>query len=204
MRIMSRKANAFVSGTAILMVFASGALAHPGHAVQELSGNLFLAGMLHPLTGFDHLLAMLAVGLWSALTHTSLRQAILTPVCFLVLLLIGALMGLAGIHLPGVEPMIMASLLVLGLLVASRQSMPTWLGFAMVGFFALFHGLAHAMELPHGGGAMLYVAGFMATTFVLQVLGLFAGFQLKRYSTWISGALGAGIAAYGAMLFVGI
>lgn len=114
------------------------------------------------------------------------------------------MMGMAGVRLPGVEPMIMASLLVLGLLVASRTVLRGWVSYALIGFFALFHGLAHGMELPYNGNAMTFVAGFMTTTFALHLIGLFAGFQLKRYNKWIPGALGAGVAAYGAILFVGM
>lgn len=115
------------------MLFSGAALAHPGHLGHELPGSMFAAGFWHPLTGFDHLLAMLAVGMWSALTHHTARQAVWLPVMFLALLFAGAMMGMAGVRLPAVEPVIMVSLLVLGLLVASRKAVQGWAGFALVG-----------------------------------------------------------------------
>src|SRR5690606_29236391 len=130
------------AGAIGLPLISTTALAHPGHG-QEVVGNMFVAGLLHPLAGFDHLLAMLAVGMWAALTHNNIRQAVWTPASFMALLMIGALAGIIGSSLPAVEPMIMASLFVLGLLLASRISLSSWAGFALVGFFAVFHGIAH-------------------------------------------------------------
>lgn len=180
-----------------LLAFSAAALAHPGH---EIGGELFFTGLLHPLTGFDHLLAMLAVGLWSALTHSSFRRAILTPIAFLALLLAGALLGLSGVSLPAIEPIIMASLLILGLLVATRLSMPTWAGVALIGFFALFHGLAHGSEMSITSGAAAFVAGFMLTTFALHLTGMATGFALKKHGLRFTQIAGAGIAAYGVSL----
>ena len=132
MKAMSKRAM-LGSGAAALMLFSGAALAHPGHLGHELPGSMFAAGFWHPLTGFDHLLAMLAVGMWSALTHHTARQAVWLPVMFLALLFAGAMMGMAGVRLPAVEPVIMVSLLVLGLLVASRKAVQGWAGFALVG-----------------------------------------------------------------------
>ncbi|KDS77003.1 HupE/UreJ family protein [Bordetella bronchiseptica] len=202
MKAMSKRAM-LGSGAAALMLFSGAALAHPGHLGHELPGSMFAAGFWHPLTGFDHLLAMLAVGMWSALTHHTARQAVWLPVMFLALLFAGAMMGMAGVRLPAVEPVIMVSLLVLGLLVASRKAVQGWAGFALVGGFALFHGLAHGMELPGSEGALGFVAGFMLATLGLHLAGLFAGFRLKHWNLWLSRALGMGIAGYGALLFVG-
>lgn len=181
-----------------LALVSTTVLAHPGH---EIPGNMFLSGLSHPFTGIDHLFAIFAVGLWSALTHDNLRSAIWTPVSFLALLLIGALLGMAGVHLPAIEPIIMASLLVLGLLVASRISLPNWAGASLVGFFALFHGIAHGSELPVGGSATAFILGFMLSTFTLHVTGLTAGFTLKNKGLWLTRVAGAGIAAYGIALF---
>lgn len=161
-----RATNVFVARVLGLALVSTAALAHPGH---ELPGNMLMEGLTHPLTGVDHLLAMFAVGLWSALAHENIRTAIWTPVSFLCLLLIGALLGMAGLSLPAIEPIIMASLMVLGLLVASRISLPNWTGAALAGFFALFHGIAHGAELPVGGSAVLYIIGFMLATFALHL-----------------------------------
>lgn len=197
-RTLFRAAGFYAVGTIGFALMSGAALAHPGHAV---SNNVFLDGLLHPLTGFDHLLAMLAVGMWAALTHKDIRHAIWTPVSFLCLLFVGALIGLTGASLPPIEPMIMASLFVLGLLLAIRVSMPAWASAALVGFFALFHGMAHGSELAAGASAAPFIAGFMLSTFALHAIGLAGGFALKQHGQWLTRIAGTGIAAYGVVLF---
>jgi urease accessory protein len=193
--------NPVLAAGALLSCAAAPALAHPGHALHlHATGEMFLAGVLHPLTGLDHLLAMLAVGLWAALTHKEPRQALWTPASFLILLLVGALLGIGGVRLPAVEPIIMASLLVLGLLVAGRASLPRWGASALVGFFAIFHGLAHGAELPQDQGAAMFITGFMLSTLCLHLAGLGLGYALKRRGTVLTGLTGAGIAGYGLAL----
>ena len=193
----SRSTSLFIACSSSLVLFSSTAFAHPGH---EASTSMLMSGLLHPLTGYDHFFAMLAVGLWCALTQKTVRRAMWAPICFLGLLLIGALAGMSGLGLPALEPIIMVSLLVLGLLVATRVSMPTWAGAAIVGFFALFHGVAHGSELPLGGSAAAFIGGFMLTTFALHLSGLAAGFALKHRDIWLTRFAGAGIALYGAGL----
>lgn len=200
-KTLIRKSGLLIAHASVLALVSGAALAHPGH---EVSANMFVSGLIHPLTGLDHLLAMLAVGLWSALSHQTVRQALWTPVSFLCLLLVGALAGIAGLNLPAVEPIIMASLLVLGLLVASRVTLPNWAGSALVGFFALFHGMAHGAELPHAANPAYFVAGFMLATLALLLIGLFAGFSLKQRQAWLPRIAGAGIAAYGVALLTAI
>ena len=204
MKVFTKKAAALGASIAALMLLANTVYAHPGHLGDHEITHLFTHGVTHPLTGVDHLLVMLAVGIWSALTHKTLREAIALPFMFAGLLLMGAVLGMVGLSLPAVEPMIMASLLVLGLLVASQFTMKSSYSFALVGVFALFHGLAHGMELPQSNGAMAFIAGFMVTTLALHLAGLFMGFKLKAQGKWLSRLLGAGIAGYGAFLFVGL
>jgi len=199
-RIALRRTAGIVAAWALT---AGVALAHPGHP-PGTGHDAFSAGLLHPLTGFDHLCAMLAVGLWAALTHQGLRQALWTPASFLVLLLAGALAGMAGLHPPAIEPVIMASLLVLGLLIAGRRTMGTGAGAALAGFFAVFHGIAHGAELSPGDSAAAFIAGFMLTTCALHAVGLAAGFAMKRSGAWPARLAGAGIAAYGLALFAGV
>lgn len=153
----------------------------------------FMAGLLHPLTGSDHLAAMLAVGLWSALAARGRRDLVAAPLAFAGMLLAGALAGLAGATLPGVEPMIAASLLVIGLLLAARLRLPTAAGAALVGGFALFHGIAHGGELA-GAAAM---AGMVLATAALHALGLAAGWAL-RARDGVARLAGAGVALFGA------
>jgi len=204
---MSNRANLHTVGTFFLrtlvaLAVPSVVLAHPGH--EHLSNDMFSIGVMHPLTGLDHLFAMFAVGLWAALTHTNIRGAIWTPLSFLCWLLIGGILGVVGVSLPAIEPMIMASLFVFGLLVLSRISIPRWAGVMLVGLFAVFHGIAHGSELPASGNAVTFLAGFMLTTLILHVTGLAAGFMLKNHNVWLTRVAGAGIATYGLFLLIPI
>lgn len=187
-----------------LTLFSQLALAHPGHIGDHDVYHMLMHGFEHPLTGVDHLLAMLAVGIWSALTHKTLREAIALPFVFVALLLIGASLGLVGMTLPAVEPMIIASLLVLGLLIAGQVTIKNSYSYMLVGLFALFHGLAHGMELPQGHGAAAFIVGFVTTTLALHLVGLWTGFKVKTHSKWFSRALGLGIAGYGTFLLAGV
>ena len=152
------------------------AAAHTGaDAVAQHGG--FLAGLMHPLAGPDHLAAMLAVGCWSALTA---RQVWLAPLAFACMLLLGASAGLAGLALPAVEPMIVASLLVLGLLVATRQALPAAAAAALVAGFALFHGIAHGHELAGAAAPWTPLAGMTLATLALHLAGIALGRRLRR------------------------
>ncbi|VVD64105.1 urease accessory protein UreJ [Pandoraea cepalis] len=182
-----------------LLAASSLALAHPGHPGHDAAGS-FVAGFVHPLTGADHLCAMIVVGLWSALTS---KRVWLAPLAFVAMLAAGGLLGMAyGAGLPGVEPMIAVSLLVLGLMLATRAKLPGAAGAAVVGAFAIFHGVAHGAELPAEASAMHYMAGFLLATGVLHSLGIVAGVALRRRTAWLPRVLGAGVLAYGAALLV--
>ncbi|MFC4277830.1 HupE/UreJ family protein [Achromobacter aloeverae] len=186
---------------ALLALFAAGAArAHPGHEhVAEAAGWAASAteGFLHPLTGADHLCAMIVLGVWSALTS---RRAWLAPLAFASVLLLGALLGLARVPLPAVEPMIAVSLLVLGLLTATRARLPEVAGALVAGGFALFHGHAHGYELPETAIALPYIAGFMVATVALHAAGIAAGLALRSRGAWLARATGLGVAAYGVLL----
>lgn len=186
--------------TGLALLAASGvALAHPGHPGHDAAGS-FVAGFVHPLTGADHLCAMIVVGLWSALTS---KRVWLAPLAFVAMLAAGGLLGMSyGAGLPGVEPMIAVSLLVLGLMLATRAKLPSGVGAAVVGAFAIFHGVAHGAELPAEASAMHYLAGFLLATGVLHCLGIVAGVALRHRTAWLPRVLGAGVLAYGASLLV--
>ncbi|NDY90067.1 HupE/UreJ family protein [Ideonella livida] len=151
-------------------------------------------GLLHPLTGVDHLVAMVAVGVWSALTARSAQWT--APLGFVAMLLLGACLAAAGLSLPAVEPMIAVSVLVMGLLVAARRVVPGTAGLALVGTFALFHGAAHGAELS--GAAAL--AGMVLTTVALQAAGLGLGTLMRRGHRGLSTLAGLGSAAWGLSL----
>lgn len=193
--------------TAVAITFAlcsSVAFAHPGVPGHTAEGALF-TGFLHPFTGADHLLAMVAVGVWSALVSRSVREALWAPVAFVALMVVGALLGTGAMALqPMVEPMIAASLLVFGLLIASRVQMPTWIGALLCGGFALFHGYAHGAEYPAEALAMFpyFVSGFAVATALLHAAGIGAGVALKTSLTWLARLSGMGVALYGTGLLV--
>lgn len=160
---------------ALLSLFATSvAFAHPGH-VESAS---FMDGFLHPLTGFDHLLAMLAVGLWSASLHkhASVKQLLALPAAFVAFLLLGVVFGNQHTALPAVEPMIAASLLVLGIAAGIGRQIPQAAAFGIVALFATFHGYAHGAEL---GGNLAAIAGITLATALLHVSGI--GLGLNTY-----------------------
>ncbi|MDR0736061.1 MAG: HupE/UreJ family protein [Zoogloeaceae bacterium] len=180
----------------LLSLTAFGALAHTGH--EDAPG--FVAGFMHPLTGADHLMAMLAVGIWSAMTT---RRIWVAPLSFASLLLIGALLGLAGLHFPAVEPMIAASLLVLGLLLVSQARLPLMAGALLTGAFALFHGAAHGAELG-SNSPLAAIAGMVLGTALIHIAGLLLGrLLLARHVLWARVAGGC-ITIFGAVLLTGV
>jgi urease accessory protein len=191
---MTRRLLAAPAAFAALVLPAL-AFAHAGDAPHDHGVSLgFSAGFLHPFTGLDHLAAMLAVGLWSALTQTG-RRMLAAPFAFAGLLLVGALIGAAGIAsaLPGVEPMVAASVLALGLIAATRWKLSAAASSALVGAFAVFHGLAHGAEL--GGGTALI--GMVAATALLHGGGLALGLKLRALAPVWSRAAGGAIALLG-------
>lgn len=175
----------------LLALGSSAALAHSGLDAGEHHG--FLSGFLHPMSGLDHLGAMLAVGLWSA---TTTARPWVAPLSFAFTLLVGALLGQSGWGLAGVEPMIVASLLVVGLLLAAQTRLPVALGASLVGAFALFHGVAHGQEL--NGSAALW--GMVVGTALLHSMGLAAGLALGQRHRWVPRAAGVAVAASGVVL----
>lgn len=180
-----------------LLLTAGSAAAHPGH---DAAG--FLAGLAHPLGGADHLLAMLAVGLYAARQAGAARWAL--PAGFMLAMLVGAGLAPAGVTFPGLELGIAASVLVLGLLIATLARLPLALTLPLVAAFALFHGYAHGAEMGAGSLAT-YAAGFTLATGLLHG----AAYLLARWlpdSSWaralrrVVGGLiaGAGVVLLGA------
>lgn len=161
----------------VLAVIAGPAAAHTGH---EPLGNGLMAGLLHPLMGLDHLLAMVMVGLWAAqLGGRTLWQV---PAAFVVAMALGAALALAGVAMPVVEGMILTSVMILGLVVAAGARVPVPAAMGLVALFALFHGAAHGQELPALAGPVAYVAGFLLATSALHAAGIFAALSAGRWS----------------------
>lgn len=150
------------------------ALAHTG--VGTTHG--FTAGLLHPLSGLDHLLAMVGVGLLAAMIGG--RATYLVPTSFLAMMVVGGALGSLGVALPGVEVGIALSVIVIGGLVAMGANVPTLVASLLAAVFALFHGHAHGTELPLGGDIAGYTIGFVLATAFLHAVGLGMGFGLDR------------------------
>lgn len=152
-----------------MLLWAQIAFAHP----QAGEAKGFLTGVKHPISGLDHVLAMVAVGLWGA--QLGAPAIWLLPVAFPMVMALGGMLGLMGVPLPGVEYGIAASAILLGAAVLFEVRPPLALAAVLVGVFALFHGHAHGTELPPGESGMLYSIGFVIATGCLHGLGISIG-----------------------------
>ena len=155
----------------LLMLVAPGGLAHAHVQTGEASG--FLTGVGHPVSGLDHVVAMIAVGLWGA--QLDAPALWLLPVTFPMMMALGGLVGLLGVALPGLEVGIAASAVVLGLVVMFALRPPLAVAVALVAVFAIFHGHAHGTELPEGANGLLYSIGFVIATGLLHLAGIGIG-----------------------------
>jgi len=174
------------------LALGSPVLAHDAAAV----GGDFASGFSHPFGGLDHVVAMVAVGLWGAFLG---QPAVwLLPVVFPVVMAIGGVLGVAGVPIPFVEFGIALSAVVLGLMVAGAQRPPLWIAALVVGAFAIFHGHAHGTELPGQANALAYSAGFVMATGLLHLAGI-ALSMLKSWTIgeWVVRAGGAAITVAG-------
>ncbi len=185
-----------------LMLVALPALAHvdASHAVSS-----FGSGFLHPLTGLDHLLAMLAVGIWAAQHRRPFMWGL--PLVFPMMMVLGASIGMSPEWNSGfsVEAGIAVSVSVLGLLIAFSVQLPLLASAVLVALFALMHGYAHGVELPATASGMLYAAGFILSTALIQLCG-FAGsvWMNKKIATRAIRLTGAGIASIGLVFLVSL
>jgi urease accessory protein len=160
--------------TAALLSLTAVASAHTGQG----DAHGFVHGFMHPVGGLDHVLAMVAVGLYASLLGG--RALLLVPASFVGVMAIGGAIGIAGIGLPYVEIGIALSIVVLGLAVALRLSIPTLAAMALVGVFAIFHGHAHGGEMPQDASGYSYAAGFMLATALLHAAGVAIGLIAGR------------------------
>lgn len=195
---ISRKA-AYSFAVPLLVALALAAMPNPAFAhVEQGQAAGFLTGLKHPWSGLDHVLAMIAVGLWGAqLGNPALW---LLPVTFPMMMSLGAVMGLIGMGLPGVEVGIALSALLLGGMVMGEVRPKLAVAVLLVGFFAVFHGHAHGTELPSGQSGLLYSMGFVIATGCLHGMGIGIGLVHR----WPAGRLalrGAGAFIAGMGLF---
>ena len=164
-----------------LVLLAAAGVPASAHVGGGAVAGGFGAGFTHPLGGLDHVVAMLAVGLWGAFLGPP--AVWLLPVVFPLVMAFGGVLGAAGVPVPSVEIGIALSAVVLGLLVAGRARPPLWVAALIVGAFAIFHGHAHGSELPAGANALAYSAGFVVATGLLHL----AGIALSLLKRWTAG-----------------
>lgn len=168
------------------------ALAHVGGGA--LGG--FQSGFTHPIIGLDHLLAMLAVGIWGA--QMGGRNVWTLPVTFPLIMAAGGILGMSGVVLPNVELGIALSVFVLGLAIGCAWKAPEWAALLLIAVFAVFHGYAHGVELPHAVDPGSYSIGFVVATGVIHIVGIGIGFVLGGlWRGQLSRSLGGAIAATG-------
>lgn len=172
---MRRTGLALGLAGAALMALPAAALAHTGH--MEPGG--FVHGFEHPLGGLDHLLAMVAVGLWAAQTGGRALWAL--PAAFVGAMILGGLAGMAGLTLPAVELGILGSVLALGALVAFQPKLSLGVSAAITAAFAVFHGYAHGIEMPVAASPSAYGLGFATATALLHAGGIGLIVAVRRF-----------------------
>ncbi len=183
--------------TAALVLASRNAFAHTGQGVGG-----FESGFTHPIFGWDHVIAMVAVGLWGAFLG---KPAIwVLPVVFPLVMAFGGALGVLGVPLPGVETGIALSGVVLGLMVALVVRPPLYVSMILVGIFAIFHGHAHGAELPESANPFAYALGFVISTGLLHLAGIAIGFIARAPAgAMIVRGLGGLIALGGAAFLFG-
>jgi len=172
------------------------ALAH----VEKGQAAGFLSGLAHPVSGLDHVLAMVAVGLWGA--QLGAPAIWLLPVTFPIVMALGGLLGLLGVPLPGVEIGIAGSAILLGAAVMTERRVPLYAAAALVGFFAVFHGHAHGTELPPGQSGLLYSLGFVVATGCLHAIGIAIGAIHRWPAGRIALRVAGGVVGIGGVFFL--
>jgi urease accessory protein len=183
---------------AIAALLPALAMAHPGQC-----GHGFVSGIAHPFTGIDHLLAMAAVGWWSAVTQE--RRWWTVPLAFAGCTLFGALIGFNGLlPLPASETMIALSLVVLGVLLIGKLRLSTAAACGIAGTFGLFHGYSHGVEMPVCGMGNEWLTGMVVATALLHLGGALAGKLAARYADWATRLAGSVTALTGAALLAGV
>ena len=179
---------------------ATGAVAWPPHAHAELAQGAFTAGFVHPLSGLDHVLAMVTVGVWSVVAGG--RALWVWPSAFVATMLAGFVVATAGVQLPWVAAAISASIVVLGLLVALAVRAPVWVGAVVIALFAFFHGHAHGTEVT-SANLLGFGAGFALSTAALHAAGIAVGmFAEGRIGKLAVRALGA-LTLVGGAVYIG-
>lgn len=185
--------------TASLMLTATVALAHPGHGAH--THNDFLSGLLHPMMGLDHLLAMAAIGFWSIRQSPSMKRG--APLFVVGGMVAGAAIAWAGVSLAGIETGIAMSVLLAGVLIATMAKLPTFIGGTLVALFMITHGYAHGAEMTEGASLLNYMSGFVLATLAITFVGRGLGTLMLSADNRFTRALGGVVAVIGGVLAVG-
>jgi urease accessory protein len=184
-----------------MAVALTGALLSPALAHPSVEINSFASGVAHPLNGIDHILAMIAIGLWAVLAEG--RAIWIWPMSFVAAMLAGFVVVSLGVPVPLVEPAVSSSVVILGLFVALAVNAPLWLGAATGGLFAFFHGHAHGAEAATAS-LIPYALGFALATAALHVTGIVLGlFAESLIGRFVLRAMGGLVAVSGLTLMVG-
>ncbi len=183
------------SAALLALMVSVPALAHTGHD----SATGLQAGLAHPFSGLDHMLAMLAIGFWAAMQKKS--QQITIPATFIVFLAIGFFMAVNGMVMPLIEHTIAASLLVCGLIIATATRLPASASLILTALFACAHGQAHGVEVA-AGSMMLFATGFMTSSAVLHLTGMGIFKATRQLTPLLANIAGAGIAGMGSYLLL--
>ena len=179
------------------LMFPTLAFAHTG--VGQTTG--FMHGFGHPVGGADHILAMVAVGLWAA--QIGGRALWVVPCTFVSIMVLGGILGFSGVLVPFVEEGILVSILILGILIAGAFKLPLVYSSLLVGIFAIFHGHAHGAEMPESIGAASYAVGFALATAMLNLAGIGLGMLMKKINMQtVTRFAGAAIAVSGIYLAI--
>tara|TARA_R110001599_G_scaffold26935_4_gene94936 strand:- start:15355 stop:15939 length:585 start_codon:yes stop_codon:yes gene_type:complete len=190
-----RLSIAKILSSTVFLLASGAALAHPSHE----HASSFMAGFFHPVGGFDHLLAMLAIGLWASSLGGRALWAI--PTAFVITMLAGGGLAVAGLSVPFVEQGILLSVIILGALVLFAKRLSTAVCAAIAASFALFHGVAHGMEMPLNADGLHYALGFAVATAGLHVVGLgFGQWMAKMGTPLVTRMSGSVIATAGLLL----
>ncbi|WP_148255155.1 HupE/UreJ family protein [Aidingimonas lacisalsi] len=194
-RLVNEAARVGLALGAVVLVWSGSVHAHPGH---DVVGGGFGAGLTHPLFGLDHLVAMMAIGVWSLNQRPTCRAVI--PLLAACGMLLGAVVAWGGLLLPGIEFGIVMSVLLMGMLVTTLCRAPTMLGAPMVVLFLFFHGQAHGAEMPAGIAPLAYLAGFTVATLLIIYTARWVGQRLMSHDKRLVQLLGALITTGGAFL----
>ena len=186
----------FIFRVLFFVLISSPALAH--QETGSITG--IVSGLKHPVSGMDHVLAMISVGLWGA--QLGAPAVWVLPVAFPMVMAFGGMLGLMGVPLPGIEVGIAVSALVLGSMIFAEVRPPLWVAAVIVGFFAIFHGHAHGTELPAGSSGLLYSIGFVMATGTLHGVGITIGLVHRWKRGRLAIRLAGGMVALAGIFFL--